>query len=110
MQLFRGLAGVVLGIVSAVLGLLAVILCVTVILLPLGLPLLGYAGRLFMMSFKLVLPRAASHPAQEAAKSIRGGGRKAKKKLGAAQPKLEQVTERGRHTARRLRKRVPIAS
>jgi hypothetical protein len=87
-----------------------VILWVTVILLPLGIPLLAYAGRLFMLSFKLVLPRAASHPGKEAARSMRSGSRRAKKKLGAVEPKLEQVKKRGRHTARQLRKRLPIAS
>ena len=83
MRLLRGLAGALLWILSAVLGLVAVLLCVTVILLPLGLPLLGYARRLFTLALKLMLPRAVAHPAETATKSIR---------------------------KRRLRKRMPLAS
>jgi hypothetical protein len=62
MRLLRALGGVLLWIVSALLGLIAVILCVTVILLPVGIPLLGYAGRLFMLSVHLVLPRSHRTP------------------------------------------------
>jgi hypothetical protein len=83
MRLLRGLAGALLWILSAVLGLVAVILCATVILLPVGLPLLGYARRMFTTAFRLMLPRAVAHPAKTATKSLR---------------------------RRRLRKRVPLAS
>jgi hypothetical protein len=57
MRLLRGLGGLLLWLIAAVLGLVAVILCVTVILLPVGIPLLGYARRLFALSIKLMLPR-----------------------------------------------------
>jgi hypothetical protein len=83
MRLLRGLAGALLWILSAVLALVAVLLCVTVILLPLGLPLLGYARRLFTLALKLMLPRAVTHPAKTATKSMH---------------------------KRRLRKRMPLAS
>ncbi|MDT4926947.1 MAG: hypothetical protein QOG01_4660 [Pseudonocardiales bacterium] len=78
MRLLRGLAGALLWIVSLLLSLLAVILCVTVILLPVGLPLLGYARRLFTHSLKLILPRAVSRPVETARNSTRKRGRKAK--------------------------------
>jgi hypothetical protein len=58
--LLRGLAGALLWIVSLLLFLVAAVLCVTIILLPLGLPLLGYARRLFTLSLKMMLPRAAT--------------------------------------------------
>jgi hypothetical protein len=41
---------------------------------------------------------------------MRSSRRKAKRKLDAAAPKLKQVHSRGRETARRVRKRAPIAS
>jgi hypothetical protein len=58
MQLLRGLAGVLLWVVALLLALVAIILCVTVLLIPLGLPLLGYARRLFTLSLKLMVPRS----------------------------------------------------
>ncbi|HET6877652.1 MAG TPA: hypothetical protein VFH38_09000 [Jatrophihabitans sp.] len=60
MRLLRGLAGALLWIVALVLGLVAGILCITLILLPLGLPLLGYARRLFTLSLRLMFPRTAA--------------------------------------------------
>lgn len=56
MRLIRGLAGSLLWIAAASVGLVALNLCVTIILLPLGLPLLAYARRLFTLSLKLILP------------------------------------------------------
>ena len=82
----------------------------TVILLPVGLPLLGYALRLYSMSLKLVLPRAVSHPVDTAERSVRHRGRTAKKDLAGAAPDLKKVRQRGRDTVRRVRKRVPLAS
>ena len=61
MRLLRGLLGTLLWILAAVVGLVAVILCVTVILLPLGIPLLGYARRLFAQAVRMMLPRAVAH-------------------------------------------------
>jgi hypothetical protein len=78
MRLLRGLAGLLLWIVAAVLGLLGVILCATLILLPLGLPLLGYARRLFGLSMKMMLPRAVSHPIAAADDAVHGRRRRAR--------------------------------
>jgi hypothetical protein len=61
MRLLRGLAGALLWIVSLLLVLVGAILCVTVILIPLGIPLIGYARRMFTFSVKLMLPRAVTH-------------------------------------------------
>lgn len=76
MALIRGLAGAVVALVALLLAVVAVVLCVTVILLPLGLPLLGYAGRLFALALKLMLPRAVSHPVRRFEKTLGGAGRK----------------------------------
>jgi hypothetical protein len=99
-----------LWIVSTLLGLVAVILCVTIILLPVGLPLLGYARRLFTLSLKLILPRAVSHPVETADKSMRKRGRKAKDGVSAAAPDLKKVRKGSRKKARQLRKKMPVVS
>ena len=57
MRVLRGLSGALLWIVASVVGLLAVVLCVTVILLPVGIPLLMVAKRMFGKSVGLLLPR-----------------------------------------------------
>jgi hypothetical protein len=69
MRLLRGLPGAVLWILAAVLGLVGALLCVTVILLPLGIPLVKLAGRLFSRSVQLMLPRGLAHPVDEVAKA-----------------------------------------
>jgi hypothetical protein len=102
MRLLRGLGGLLLWILAAVLGLVAVILCATVILLPLGIPLLGYARRLFTQSMRLMLPRAISHPVRTASDSARKQGRKAKSDV-------EHVHKRGGKPTRRARKKMGIA-
>lgn len=75
MRLLRGLAGVLLWIVALVLALVAVILCVTVLLLPLGLPLLGYARRLFTLAARLMFPRTAARSKQAKNSAARLVGR-----------------------------------
>jgi hypothetical protein len=60
MNLLRGLAGALLWIAALLLAIVALVLCVTVILLPLGLPLLGYARRLFTQSLRLMFPRSTA--------------------------------------------------
>ena len=59
MRMLRALVGSLLWILSGVLGLVGVILCVTVILLPLGIPLLYLARRLFKYSMRRVARRRA---------------------------------------------------
>jgi len=78
MRLLRGLLGGLLWILAAVLGLVAIVLCVTVILLPLGLPLLAQARRMFTTSVRLMLPPAMAHPVKTMDKNARKKGRKAK--------------------------------
>jgi hypothetical protein len=91
MRLLRGIAGALLWIVSLLLMLVGVILCVTVILLPVGIPLLGYARRMFTGSLKLMAPRAVSHPIEQSEKAmkkrghdVRKSAKRTRKKLGLA--------------------------
>jgi hypothetical protein len=71
-RFLRGLLGVLLWLVASVVGLLGVVCCVTLILLPVGFLLLRVAGRSYRRSVALMLPRAVSHPADEAAKGSSG--------------------------------------
>jgi hypothetical protein len=75
MRLLRGLAGALLWLVALLLVVVAAILCVTLILLPLGLPLLGYARRLFTLSLRLMFPRTAARSAGAAEKARAGAQR-----------------------------------
>ena len=84
MRFLRGLGGAVLWIVASVVGLLAVVLCVTVILLPLGIPLLMMAKRMFGKSFGLLLPRALTHPVDEGSKKMSKGRKDVSAKAGKA--------------------------
>ncbi|HET6627588.1 MAG TPA: hypothetical protein VFG63_14450 [Nocardioidaceae bacterium] len=81
MRIVRGLGAALTWIAASLLGLVGVVLCITVILLPLGIPLLKVSRRLFGVATKLMLPRAVSHPVQEAGKSLKKRGRRARKKL-----------------------------
>jgi len=119
MRLLRALAGSLLWILSGVLGLVGVLLCVTVILLPLGIPLLALARRLFRYSMVFFLPRKVRHPAQELGKSARSNAqdavdavgdsklmsrkarKKARKKMGKKAGKAAKRTRK--KTAKRAR-------
>ena len=92
MRLLRGLGGALLWIVSLLLVLVGAVLCVTVILLPVGIPLLGYARRMFTLSLKLMLPRAVSHPVETADK--------------AAAKRRRDVPERGERGERKVQSHV----
>src|SRR5689334_20213313 len=101
MLLLRGLAGLLLWVVALLLGLIALIACLTVILLPLGIPLLGYARKLLVLSIKLVLPRAVSHPTEKVSGRFRKGRRK-------ATSDMKRTRKRGLKSARRARKKWRI--
>lgn len=120
MRLLRGLGGMLLWLVACLLGLVAVLLCATVLLLPVGIPALRLSRRLFQESVKLMLPRAVSHPGQEARKSarkVRGkavtSARRTGRTLRQGAPVRPSATMAGRakrrmrRQARRARKRMP---
>jgi hypothetical protein len=58
-------------IAGSLVGLVGALLCVTLVLLPVGIPVLGVARRMFGSSIRLMLPRAVAHPAKEAKRSAR---------------------------------------
>jgi hypothetical protein len=84
MRLVRAVPGALLWILAAVVGLLGALLCVTVIGLPLGIPLLMGARRMFGSSVRLMLPSHIAHPVKEAKSSTRKKGEKAAKQSGKA--------------------------
>ena len=106
MRILRGLGGAVLWLLAAVLGLVAVILCVTVILLPLGLPLLGLARRMFTNGVRLMLPRAVAHPVKTLDKGGRDRGRKAKAAASDVAAKTSTKARRATRTAGRKTKKA----
>lgn len=102
MRLLRGLAGLLCWVGALLLGLVGVIACVTVILIPLGVPLLGYARRLFTTSMKLMLPRVVTHPVETVGKSARKQGDK-------TSADVQRLGKRGRKSARRARKQLRVS-
>jgi len=80
MRFSRGLLGALLWILASVVGLLAVVLCATIILLPVGVPLLLVARKMFGRSLALLLPRGVSHPVEEGSKTLRKAGKAGREK------------------------------
>ena len=74
------------------------LLCVTIILLPVGIPLLMLARRMFTRSVALMLPRAMSHPVDEGRKKTKKLSRKARKK---AKKKAKRQAEKAADKLRR---------
>ena len=84
MRLVRAIAGALLWILAAVVGLLGALLCVTVIGLPLGIPLLMGARRMFGAAVRFMLPSHVAHPVKEGKRSSRKEGKKVTKESGKA--------------------------
>lgn len=103
MRILRGLVGSLLWILAGVLGLVGVLLCATLILLPIGIPVLMLARRLFTYAMGVMVPRKVRHPVQELGKSTRRGAKHSKD---SAKDSLSRVdTKSMRKAARRTRKK-----
>ena len=98
MRLVRGLLGALMWLGAALLGLVGVLLCATLVLLPVGIPLLGYARRLFTSAVRLMLPKAVAHPVKE----LRSEAHDQRRDVGRASGR---TTKRSRKAARKARKR-----
>ena len=103
MRLLRGLLGALLWILAAVLGLVGLVLCVTVVLLPLGIPVVGLAGRLFTHAVKLMLPRLVAHPIDEFTKATKKKGRKIR---AVSSDTVADTAKKARKVVRKQRKLV----
>jgi hypothetical protein len=100
MRILRALVGSVLWILAGVLGLVGVLLCVTLILLPLGIPVLMLARKLFAFAMTLMLPRKVRHPVDELGKSARRGAKKTKGSLSVDTKPLAKAAKRTRKKGR----------
>ncbi|NUP32454.1 MAG: hypothetical protein HOU01_12130 [Streptomycetaceae bacterium] len=94
---------------ALLLGLVGVLLCVTLILLPLGIPILGYARRLFTSAVRLMLPRAVAHPVKELRDEVKDQGKATGKATRNAADSTSSAvgdaSRKGRKAARKARKR-----
>ncbi|MGY4650259.1 hypothetical protein [Mycobacterium sp. URHB0021] len=103
MRLLRGLLGALLWVLGAVLGLVGLVLCVTVILLPLGIPVVAFAGRIFAYAVKMMLPRSIAHPIDEFTKTTKTKSRKIRS---ASADAVADTTKKARKVVRKQRKLV----
>ncbi|MDF1602523.1 hypothetical protein [Nocardioides sp. YIM 152315] len=65
MRALRWAGASLLVLLAGLLGLVGALLSVTLVLLPLGIPLLFVARKLFRTAGRLVVPRAARHPVEQ---------------------------------------------
>jgi len=101
-----------LWIVASLVGLLGIVACVTLILLPVGIPLLMVARRLFGKSFRLFMPPAIANPVKET--RSRGQkrreaagrlGRQARRKMADKTPSVEPVAKQAKQKAKGAQKK-----
>ena len=106
MRVLRAIPGALLWIVASLLGLVGIVLCITVILLPVGLPLVKLAGRLFKSSMQLMLPPGLAHPVKVTTKAAG----KRRDEVGSAVSDVAgdalKNLKKGRKAARKQWKRV----
>ena len=104
MKPLRWMAAGLLWILAGLLGLVGGLLCVTIILLPLGIPILMLARRLFTRSAKLLVPRSVRHPADESGKAFKGRG---KDVVEAAKSGTKAARKQGRKALKNTRDAMP---
>jgi hypothetical protein len=101
MKPLRWLAAGLLWILAGLLGVLGVLLSVTIILLPLGIPLVLVARRVFSLAMRLVVPRSARHPVQEAGKGMKRQRKDARKLLDSGMKETRRRTGKAGKVARK---------
>ena len=117
MRFLRGLLGGLLWLLACLVGLVGAIACVTLILLPIGIPLLGLARRLFGKSVRLFMPPGLAHPIKEpkrrgrkARKASGKVGKKARRAVADKNPSsdldLGKATKKGHRFFKRQRRRI----
>ena len=104
MKPLRWMAAGLLWILAGVLGLVGALLCVTIILLPLGIPILMLARRLFTRSAALLVPQPVKHPVQESGKAFKGRGKDVAK---AAKGGTKAAGRKGRKALKSTRDAMP---
>jgi hypothetical protein len=104
MKPLRWMAAGLLWILAGLLGLVGGLLCVTIILLPLGIPILMLARRLFTRSARLVVPKPVKHPVGESGKAFKGRGKDVAK---AAKGGTKTAGRQGRKALKNTRDAMP---
>ena len=101
MRVLRAFAGSLLAVLAGLLGLVGVLLCATLVLLPLGIPVLMLARKLFGYAMAAVVPRKVRHPVDELGRSARSGLDDAKDSLGAAKPRAKKLRKAAGKTSKK---------
>jgi len=104
MRVLRAFLGSLLLILACVVGLLGALLSVTLILLPLGIPLLLLARKLFGYSMTMFLPRVVRHPAKELGTKGKKSASDAADSLGLSGKTLKRARKRGRKAGKKGKK------
>ena len=94
MWLLRGLGASLLWILAGLLGLVGTLLCVTIILLPVGIPLIMMARRLFGYSMVVLVPSKVRHPAKSAKKATKKSAKRSAKTAGSAKKSMRDRIKR----------------
>jgi hypothetical protein len=99
MRALRAALGSLLLILAGVVGLLGALLSVTILLLPVGIPLLFLAKKLFASAMTMFIPRKVRHPAQELGKSSRKAAGDAADVLKPSRKTMKRAKKKGRKVA-----------
>jgi hypothetical protein len=100
MLLLRGLGASLLWIVAGLLGLLGVLLSATLILLPVGIPLLMLAKKVFGYSMVVLMPNRVRHPVQHAEKTAKGRLKRTGKQVKSAKNTAKKRSRKARGALR----------
>lgn len=91
-------------LVAGLLGVVGLLLSATIVLLPVGIPVLMLARRLFSLSVRLALPPVVTHPVKEMRKRAQNTGARALERGLDALPGPRSRRRSGRvRTSKRLR-------
>jgi hypothetical protein len=104
MKPLRWMAAALSWVLAGLLGLVGGLLCVTIILLPLGIPIVMLARRLFTRSVRMLVPQPVKHPAQESGKAFKGRGKDVSE---AAKGGAKAVRKQGRKALKNTRDVMP---
>jgi hypothetical protein len=107
MWLLRGLGASLLWILAGVVGLLGIILSATLILLPVGIPLVMLAKKIFGYSMVLLVPGKVRHPVASMEDSVQSGTKRLFKRSKASAANPARLGKKS--TTKRLKKKAKKA-
>jgi hypothetical protein len=107
MWLLRGLGASLLWILAGVVGLVGIILSATLILLPVGIPLVMLAKKIFGYSMVLLVPGKVRHPVSSMEDSVKSGSKGLFKRSKASAANPARLGKKS--TTKRLKKKAKKA-